>query len=110
MRMPAIAAASLILTSCDSSAPQNVAAPAPAEPMTNQAAEVVALPEGQRNAVLLRAILDAGLPCQGVSSSEPLTTGGSTADWQARCTDGSTHIVQVKADGTAMVVSRATAR
>ncbi|MEG8220558.1 hypothetical protein OSJ57_07980 [Sphingomonas sp. HH69] len=76
--------------------------------VTNYVAEVVALPEHQRNAVFFRAIRDAGLPCQNVTGAEQIATGEKAPMWRAQCEDGVAHLIQVLPDGTANVVSRAT--
>lgn len=77
-------------------------------PATNQQEAVIALPEGQRLAVLLRAIRDAGLPCQHVESAERLPDTRQGPRWRAKCDDGSFHLVSIRADGVAEVVSRTT--
>ncbi|HEU0067035.1 MAG TPA: hypothetical protein VFQ57_07340 [Sphingomonas sp.] len=64
------------------------------------AARVRALAEGQRDAVLLRAIRDAGQPCQQVVRSTPST---DPAAWAASCDDNSQWLVVFNADGTATV-------
>lgn len=75
-------------------------------------AELEAMPEGQRNAVFIRAIRDADLErtCQGVESStqEAATSGSPT--WRARCTDGSEWLIIIGGAGIAQVVSAAEAQ
>lgn len=96
----------LALTACPAAPEQNAAqAPDQGNGATNSAAEVAALPVGQRNAVLLRAIRDAGLPCQGVSRSAVAGTA-SKPTWRAECNDGTAHLVEVRPDGVAVVTSR----
>ena len=46
---------------------------------------VAALSEGQRNAVFIRAIRDAGLECQHVQSSTPAGTYRGMPVWRATC-------------------------
>jgi hypothetical protein len=46
---------------------------------------VAALSEGQRNAVFIRAIRDAGLECQHVESSTPAGTDRGRPVWRATC-------------------------
>jgi hypothetical protein len=46
---------------------------------------VAALSEGQRNAVFIRAIRDAGLECQHVESSTPAGTYRARPVWRATC-------------------------
>ncbi|MDF2493258.1 hypothetical protein [Sphingomonas sp.] len=74
----------------------------------NYAKEVLALPQGDLRIVLFRAIQDAGLPCQGVTSAELIGTDPNRPQWRAQCTDGNYHLVTVDPNGTALVVSRKT--
>lgn len=78
----------------------------PASNVSNYTAEVIALPEGQRNAVFFRAIRDARLSCQGVTGSEQIAAIGGKPTWRARCDDGVAHLIQVMPDGTVNVMSR----
>lgn len=66
---------------------------------------LVALPEGRRNAVFIRALRDAGRDCQGVlnSAQQPQLQGRPT--WTARCSDGSGWVILIGKDGVAEVVS-----
>ncbi|MFZ3484718.1 hypothetical protein [Sphingomonas sp. 3-13AW] len=96
----------LALTACGGKKePEPTAAEnsATAEATEQLDAKVAALSEGQRNGVFIRAIRDAGLPCQGVTSSERSTDGKAT--WTATCTDGSKHIIAFTPDGMAQVTS-----
>ncbi len=77
-----------------------------ADNVSNATAAVEALPEVQRNAVFLRAISDAGLPCQGVTKSERLADTAGKPTWRAECNDGTAHLIDVSPDGTAVVTSR----
>lgn len=70
-------------------------------------AKIEGLPERQRNGVFLRAIRDAGLPCQNVTASQRVDDGDGMPMWRAYCEDGKPHLVQVMLDGTANVVSLA---
>ena len=62
-----MAGAALVLAGCDGGAPESVnkAEPVGPEAVQNQLA---AMPEGQRNAVFIRALQDAGEECQHVES------------------------------------------
>jgi hypothetical protein len=73
---------------------------------SNVAAAVVAMNDRQRNAVLIRALLDAGLPCQGVRESSRMPDQNGLPMWRATCTDGTNHMVAITPDGTANIVSR----
>ena len=58
------------------------------------------MPEGQRNAVFIRAILDAGQECQHVESSEHAGTHRGFPVWNATCQGGGTWtIVTTSTDG-----------
>ncbi|MBB5719481.1 hypothetical protein FHR23_002422 [Stakelama sediminis] len=108
MKRLLIATAALVaLAGCNSrkpAAPENNQA-ATISPENNVAAKVAAMGPQERNVVMIRAILDAGGKCEGVTKSELI---GNPADneWRATCTDGTAHLVQIKPDGTAIVVSR----
>lgn len=78
-----------------------------AAPAGNTAATVENLPEGQRTAVFLRAIRDAGQQCQTVTRSQKVSTAGTTPTWQVTCDDGREWIVAIDAAGTATVADRA---
>ncbi|MDF7776574.1 hypothetical protein P1X14_15060 [Sphingomonas sp. AOB5] len=73
----------------------------------NATAAVLALPEYQRNQVFVRAIMDAEFRCDGVVKSERVADVQGLPAWRADCKDGLSHVVSVKADGTAIVMSRA---
>lgn len=95
-----------LLAACDGSSP-TMPAPEPKQPPSAFQNQVAALPDGQRNAVFIRAIRDAGFDCQGVTESrrggeglrgEPL--------WIATCNDKKHYGVLLGRDGTAQVVTR----
>ena len=93
---------SLALAGCDgASAPTTAAAPADTA-FFNQ---VAALPEGQREGLLLRAIRDAGQNCQGVTATTRAGEPGGPPAWLATCTDKGQWLVVLKADGTAQVTN-----
>jgi hypothetical protein len=73
------------------------------QPTRNFQQEVLDLPEAQRNGVFIRAIRDAGLPCQGVTESERID--GALLTYRARCESGRDHIVTITSDGTAQIVT-----
>ncbi|MFA6117891.1 MAG: hypothetical protein WC729_28160 [Sphingomonas sp.] len=107
MRIMMSAIAVLALAGCQAPPDLNVAQPdEPAATITNATAEVLKLPEGQRDMVFLRAIRDAGLDCQGVTRSERLDDTAGKPTWRVECTDRTAHLVQVTPDGTALVASR----
>ncbi len=96
----------LMLAACGPSAEQqaaaNQAAIANAQEATAMAAKVDALAPGQREGVFIRAIRDAGLPCQGVTASE---RGEQPGSWVATCKEGSRHVITFGANGMANVTS-----
>jgi hypothetical protein len=108
--MRLILATSLIAlaAACGGAPEQNRAA----EPIANVTAgnQVAALPEGQRNAVLIRAILDAGQECQHVNSSTPGGTYRGMPVWQATCRGGGHWTIVVADDGTAQILNADQAR
>jgi hypothetical protein len=73
----------------------------------NVLAAVLAMPERQRNVVFVRAILDAGLKCEGVTASERLPDMDGKPLWRADCKGGNnSHMITITPDGTANIVSR----
>lgn len=82
--------------------------PAPAAESGNGAApagvQVAALSEGQRNAVFIRAIRDAGLACQHVERSAPLADIQNMPAWRASCEGGKDYTIVIAADGNARVL------
>ncbi|WP_156349116.1 MULTISPECIES: hypothetical protein [unclassified Sphingomonas] len=99
-------AGSLLLAACGPSAQEQAAANAATQASQQQAqeaaAKVAALAPGQRDGVFIRAIRDAGLPCQGVTGSQP---GDKPGSWVATCQEGSRHIITFGANGMANVTS-----
>ncbi len=97
---------SLMLAACGPNAEQQAAANAAAvanqQEASEMAAKVAALAPGQRDGVFIRAIRDAGLPCQGVTGSE---RGDKPGSWVATCKEGSRHIITFGANGMANVTS-----
>jgi hypothetical protein len=73
---------------------------------TDYAQEMLDLPENLRMVALLRAIRDAGLPCQGVTSATLINPDAAKPEWRAQCENGNYHLVTIDPNGTALVVSR----
>ena len=67
--------------------------------------QLEALPEGQRNAVFIRAIQDAGQECQHVQSSERAGEHQGFPVWNATCDGGGTWTIVIMNDGTAAVLN-----
>jgi hypothetical protein len=110
------AALALALGACgESSTPEDRAAPeantadAQAPDANAMQAQLAALPEGQRNAVFIRAIRDSGGECQHVESSAEAGRYEGYPVWTARCTDRAFTIV-IADDGSAQVLNEAEAR
>jgi hypothetical protein len=74
----------------------------PAAPPTAIQQRVLDLPEGQRRGVLLRAILDSGQQCQGVTAA-PRIPDRQPPSWNAHCGNGTNWVVAIGPDGTARV-------
>lgn len=72
----------------------------------NAAAAVIGMSDRQRNVVFIRALLDAGIDCQSVVSSERLPDQDGKPLWRANCSDKRAHMISITPDGTANIVSR----
>ncbi len=72
----------------------------------NPVQRVLAMSERERNAVFIRAILDAGMKCEGVTKSERLPDKDGLPVWRAACGSDSAHVITITPDGTANIVSR----
>ena len=73
-------------------------------------ARLQAMPEGQRNAVFIRALRDAGHPCQGVENSSYQGVRDGVPTWTARCTaGGGDWLILLGGGGVVQVVSAAEA-
>ena len=72
--------------------------------------QLAALPDGQRNAVFIRAIRDAGEDCQHVESSARAGEYQGMPVWSAQCEGGASWSIVVTRDGTAQLVNDAEAR
>ena len=102
------AIAALAASGCDApvSEPANQATTGP-EAIQNQ---LMAMPEGQRNGVFIRAIRDARQECQHVESSEPAGEHQGFPVWNATCAGGGTWTIVVMNDGNATVLNAEEAR
>lgn len=72
--------------------------------------QLAALPDGQRNAVFIRAIRDAGEDCQHVESSARAGEYRGRPVWSAQCEGGASWTIVVTRDGTAQLINDAEAR
>jgi hypothetical protein len=105
MRILIGAAASLVLTACGNEA-ASPPEPQPTPSGTDYRARIEALPAGQRDAVMLRAVRDAGQDCQAVVGTAAAGAQFGMPSWIARCSDGRDWMVMIRADGTALVAPR----
>ena len=102
MRSPVIAALALAAAACGGSGGNQAAPTANApEPAGDR---VASLSEGQRNAVFIRAIRDAGLECQHVDRSVAAGTVQTLPVWRATCQGGAEYSIAITADGTAQIL------
>jgi hypothetical protein len=90
---------------CTETPPGNTAASTNAAGTSdvNVQQRVAAMPEGERNAVFIRAIIDAGLECQNVQSASPVAGAAGGASWVARCEGGRAYTITLGAGGNAIV-------
>jgi hypothetical protein len=117
MRIMILAATALALGACQPSAQQNAAdnTAAELEAVGNDAgnashnvqAVVLGMTDKTRNMVLVRAIMDSEMACDGVEKSERLPDQEGAPSWKAYCRNGSKHIVIFTKDGVAKVLSPA---
>lgn len=111
MRQPiayacAAALAATLAAGCDRTAPE--ADDKQIEvPQGDYQARLEAMPAGQRDAVFLRAIRDAGRDCQNVKGSAPAGTINGAPAWTAACENGLQWTIAIGRDGIAQVMSTA---
>jgi len=106
MRKMIVLAAAFTLMSCGGSSENMPAAKADAAPETGAAAEVAKLDEALRNGVLEKAIKASGALCPSVTRSERAEPRPGVKGWKAQCDNGTAHLIEIHADGTADVTSR----
>lgn len=102
-----------MLAACDRPAADNVAAPAAnvaADAGVDYLAKIAALPPGQQQLVLYRAILDAKLECANITKQEKLPDHNGRAAWQVTCRGGLIYSVTIGRDGIANVTGPFAAR
>src|SRR5688572_17419103 len=58
----------------------------------NALAAVLGLSDRQRNVVFIRALLDAGITCQEVTSSERVPDQDGKPLWRVNCSDKTAHM------------------
>ena len=73
----------------------------------NITARVLTMSDRERNVVFVRALMDAGLQCDGVTASERIEDVDGQPMWRADCkSPGGSHMITVTPDGTAKIMSR----
>lgn len=95
-------AALLAIGACSPTGPRSNVSSDAAPSAGNQ---VAALAEGQRNAVFIRAIRDAGQDCQHVQSSQPAGRYREMPVWRATCRGGSHWTIVIADNGTAQILN-----
>ena len=98
-----IAPLALAVAACGERAAESPAANVAGPEVAQNAIE--SLPEGQRNAVFIRAIQDAGHDCQHVATSDRNGEYQGMPAWSASCTGGEDWIIVIGPGGTATVLS-----
>ena len=95
----------LALAGCDRAAPDNAAAPAnvAADAGVDYLAKIAALPAGQQQLVLYRAIRDAQQDCQNVTDTAKQPDVDGRAAWNVTCRGGLLYSVRIGRDGVAQV-------
>jgi len=118
MRRLTIALVPFVLAGCGTAGPvpsdndaaldngSSAANTANAAAAVNVASEIANLPEASQQGVFLRAIRDANISCRDVVSAEPIDPIDGDPTWRAQCEQGDQHLVRVKPDGSAQVISR----
>lgn len=104
MLRSAIALLTLVpLAACGSGTPRAEETAAPDNASGDYVARMQGLNEKERNAVLFRAIHDAGRNCQRVERSVPVAPVRGKAAWVATCDDNAPWLVTLGNDGVATV-------
>lgn len=91
------------LAACGRSAPVDPPANDVAPGNDAIAATIARLSPKQRDAVLFRAVRDAGHACQQVMASQPVAPMRGLPAWVATCDDGGLWLVVIGTDGIATV-------
>jgi hypothetical protein len=101
----AAVAALLPLAACDRGGSQAQQPPQPAaDAQRDTQARLAAMPEGERNAVFIRAIRDADFECQHVDSSSYQGESAGSPTWVATCDKASNWVILIGNNGAAQVI------
>ncbi|MGN6269047.1 MAG: hypothetical protein ACTHM0_04040 [Sphingomonas sp.] len=97
MIRPAIALLALAsaLAACHSPREQAASNSAAAAPSGQFANQLAALPEAQRNGAFMRAITDAGFPCQKIEHATAHAPIGGKPAWAIGCDHGNDYVALV---------------
>lgn len=86
-------------------AEQNAVANVP--PGDNITARVMAMSDRERNVVFIRALIDAGIDCNGVSASERVEDYEGKPLWRASCRSPvADHLISITPAGVAEIITR----
>jgi hypothetical protein len=98
-------AALLPLAACDRGSSQAQQPPQAADnAQRDTQARLAAMAEGERNAVFIRAIRDAGFDCQHVDSSSYQDISAGAPTWVATCDKASNWVILIGSNGAAQVI------
>lgn len=102
----AAAAALLPLAACErgGSQAEQPGKNAAADAQRDTQARLTAMAEGERNAVFIRAIRDAGFDCQHVDSSSYQGMSAGSPTWVATCDKASNWVILIGSNGAAQVI------
>lgn len=100
MRFTVLAALAAMTAACGN--PQT-AQTSPGSNMASNAERIAAMPDGQRNAVFIRAIRDAGLDCQHVEASRPAGIYDGHPVWSAGCIGGGRWTIVLTGSGAQII-------
>lgn len=106
MRKWMVLAGVFSLVACGESGEKITAVDTRRAPETGAAATVARLDEEQRNGVLERAVRASGAICPTVFRSTRTEVRHGVMGWKAQCDNGTAHLIEIQADGTANVTSR----
>lgn len=99
----------MLLVACDNRSSQP---DAPADPVATRSdaaliARLTALPPGQLDIVLFRAIRDARQECQGIAASRRIDDQNGRPAWSAQCDRGGKYLLVLNPDGQMTVTAGA---
>ena len=102
-----VMAALLPLAACGDPTPKAPATPDAAvfHADTTLIARITALPPGQLDIVLFRAIRDARQECQGIAASRRIDDQNGRPSWSAQCDRGGQFLLVLQPDGQMTVTA-----